>query len=63
MKNARRLDFAEHARDKQGSRDQDARDLASGRRSPAEIAQANSMFAAFGPSALRKARVIFPEKH
>lgn len=62
MKEAGRLDFAQRSREKQLSRDDDARDLAAGRRSPAEIALVNSMFAAFGASALRNARVIFPEK-
>lgn len=62
MKSVGHLDSAQSAREKQASRDKDARDLASGRRDRAEIGQANGMFAAFGPSALRNARVIFPEK-
>lgn len=56
------LDFAARAREKQESRDADAADIASGRRSRAEVNEANSMFAALGSGALRNARIIFPEK-
>lgn len=62
MKKAGRLNFAERAREKQAARDADAADLASGRRSEAEISRSNNMFAALGPEALRKARMIIPEK-
>lgn len=61
MKKPGRLDFAQRAREKEAARAADAHDLASGRRSAAEIAEANNMFAAFGP-ALRKARIRTPEK-
>lgn len=56
------LDFAARSREKQESRDADAADIASGRRSKAEVQQANSMFAALGAHALRNAKIIFPEK-
>ena len=62
MKKGGRLDSSEQAREKQAARDADAHDLASGRRSAAEIQHANNMFSALGPAALRNARVIFPEK-
>ena len=62
MKKAGRLNFAERAREKQAARDADAADLASGRRSAAEISHSNNMFAALGPEALRNARMIIPEK-
>ena len=62
MKKSGHLDFNERAREKQAARDADARDLASGRRSAAEISRSNNMFAALGPSALKNARIIFPEK-
>lgn len=56
------LDFAARAREKQESRDADDDDIATGRRSRAEVQQANDMFAALGPHGLRTARIIFPEK-
>ena len=57
-----RLDSGKRAREKQASRVADARDLASGRRTAAEINRSNSMFGGFEEGALRRARVIFPEK-
>ena len=57
-----RLDSHERAREKQASRDADAHDLATGRRTAAEISKTNSIFGGFEEGALRKARVIFPEK-
>jgi len=57
-----RLDWKQRAREKQLARDADAADLASGRRSAEEIARSNSMFGAFDPSVLQKARIIHPEK-
>lgn len=62
MKKAGRLDFEQRAREKQASRDADEADLKSGRRSAAEISHSNNMFSGLGPSALRNARLIFPEK-
>ena len=62
MNEGGRLNPGQRAREKQASRDADQRDLASGRRSAAEISHANNMFSGLGPSALRNARVIFPEK-
>ena len=57
-----RLDFRERVREKEAARDADAEDMASGRRSAAEISRSNNMFSGLGPDALRNARVIFPEK-
>lgn len=62
MKKYGRLDFEQHAREKQLAREADARDLDSGRRSAKELNQANNIFAALGPSALRNVRIICPEK-
>ena len=62
MKKVGCLDFRERIREKQAARDADAEDLASGRRSAAEISRSNNMFSGLGPGVLRNARVIFPEK-
>lgn len=56
------LDFRQRVREKQVARDADEADLKSGRRSAKEINERNSMFSALGPSALRNARVVLPEK-
>jgi hypothetical protein len=61
MKKYGRLDFEQHAREKQLAREADARDLESGRRSAEELNRANNLFAALGPSALRNVRIICPE--
>ena len=62
MKKYGRLDFEQHAREKQLAREADARDLESGRRSAQELNQANNIFVALGPSVRRNVRVICPEK-
>ena len=57
-----RLDFEQHAREKQLAREANSRDLESGRRSAEELNRANNIFAALGPAVLRNARIICPEK-
>ena len=62
MKKPSRLDCEQRAREKQISRDVDARDLAAGHRSAEEIRHANSLFASISQSVFDNARIIYPEK-
>lgn len=61
MKKYGRLDFKQHAREKQLAREADERDLKSGQRSAGELNRANNIFAALGPAARRNVRIICPE--